>query len=86
MKSTNYTSPRTGNTYEVKVTKEHRTDYREFMNPETRYEREYTQFTIYLGGRLVQFCFNEADIADAVQTYENPLSEEAYNVLHSRFD
>jgi hypothetical protein len=81
-----YTSPRTGNTYEVKVTKEHRTDYREFMNPETRYEREYTQFTIYLGGRLVQFCFNEADIADAVQTYENPLSEEAYNVLHSRFD
>jgi len=56
------------------------------MNPETRYEREYTQFTIYLGGRLVQFCFNEADIADAVHTYENPLSEEAYNVLHSRFD
>ena len=81
-----YTSPQTGNTYEVKVTKEHRTDYREFMNPETRYEREYTQFTIYLGGRMVQFCFNEADIADAVHTYENPLSEEAYNVLHSRFD
>jgi hypothetical protein len=81
-----YTSPQTGKVYEVKVTKEHRTDYREFMNPETRYEREYTQFTIYLGGRLVQFCFNEADIADAVHTYENPLSEEAYNVLHSRFD
>jgi hypothetical protein len=67
-----YTSPQTGNTYEVKVTKEHRTDYREFMNPETRYEREYTQFTIYLGGRLVQFCFNEADIANTVAHLENP--------------
>jgi hypothetical protein len=67
-----YTSPQTGNTYEVKVTKEHRTDYREFMNPETRYEREYTQFTIYHEGRLVQFCFNEADIANTVAHFENP--------------
>jgi hypothetical protein len=76
-----YTSPQTGNTYEVKVSTQRRTDYREFMNPETRYEREYTQFTIYSEGRMVQFCFAEADIPEAVDRFENPWPD-----ISSRFD
>jgi hypothetical protein len=67
-----YTSPTSGTVYEVKESTEYRADYREFMNPDTRYMREYKQYTIFRDGVMVQFCFNEADIANTVAHLENP--------------
>lgn len=69
---TTYTSPDTGATYEIIATPEHRTAYRVFMDPTTKYEEEYTQYTIYLDGKMVQFCFKEQDIPETVGRYEHP--------------
>jgi hypothetical protein len=67
----NYTSPN-GNTYEVTSQVLTRTDYGTFGDPDSKFEREYTQYSIYFEGQMVQFCFNEADIAATVDWYENP--------------
>jgi hypothetical protein len=54
---TTYTSP-WGITYDVVAKKQSRADYHEFMNPETRYIREYTQYNFYRDGKLVTFTFD----------------------------
>jgi hypothetical protein len=84
--TTTYVSPQTGTEYLVVAKPQSRVDYREFMNPETRYIREYTQYDIVLDGNPVQFCFREEDIAETVRCYENPLTETQLAVMHSRFD
>ncbi len=55
---TTYTSPHTGLIYDVIAEKQSRVDYREFMNPETRYIREYTQYNFYRDGKRVTFTFD----------------------------
>jgi hypothetical protein len=77
----NYTSPTTGNTYEVTSQVLTRTDYGTFGDPDSRFEREYTQFSIYFEGQLVQFCFSEGDIPATVAWLENPWPD-----ISSRFD
>lgn len=83
---TAYTSPLTGVEYLIVAKPKSRIDYREFMNPETKYVQEYTQYDIVLNGNLVQFCFDEKDIPEAVGRFEKPLTEEQLGILHSRFD
>ena len=63
---TTYTSPHSGLTYDVVAEAQSRVDYREFMNPETRYIREYTQYNFYRDGKLVTFTFDldEKRLAD----------------------
>ncbi len=55
---TAYTSPHSGLTYDVVAEVKSRVDYREFMNAETRYIREYTQYNFYREGKLVTFTFD----------------------------
>ncbi len=55
---TAYTSPHSGLTYDVVAEAKSRVDYREFMNAETRYVREYTQYNFYREGKLVTFTFD----------------------------
>lgn len=53
-----YQSPWTGITYDIVSVPQSRVDYHEYMNPETRYIREYTQYNFYQGGKLVTFTFD----------------------------
>jgi hypothetical protein len=63
---TTYTSLHSGLTYDVVAETQSRVDYREFMNAETRYIREYTQYNFYREGKLVTFTFDldEKRLAD----------------------
>jgi hypothetical protein len=78
---TTYTSPLTGTEYLIVAKPQSRVDYREFMNPATKYMREYTQYDVVLNGNLVQFCFREEDIPATVAHFENPGPD-----LGSRYD
>ena len=78
---TNYTSPQTGIVYDVTVEKHTRTDYWEFMNPATAYQKEYLQYTVYRDGKLVTFAFSESQVAEMVAWVENPGPD-----VGSRFD
>ena len=53
-----YTSPHTGNVYEIVEVSQSRVDYREFMNPETKYIRHYTQYDFYKDGKRITFTFD----------------------------
>ena len=53
-----YTSPWTGKVYNIVAVPQSYVDYREFMNPKTRFTREYTQYNFYLDGRRVTFMFD----------------------------
>ena len=75
------TSPQTGNTYEVISSTLTRTDYGTFGDPDSRFESEYTQFSVYFEGQLVQFCFAESDIPATIARFENPWPD-----ISSRFD
>jgi hypothetical protein len=44
------------------------------------------QYDIVLNGNPVQFCFREEDIPDAVNRFENPLTEAQRMAISSRFD
>jgi len=44
------------------------------------------QYDIVLQGNPVQFCFREEDIPDAVNRFENPLTEAQRRAISSRFD
>lgn len=61
-----YTSPHTGQIYTVVPEAQSRVDYREYMNPETKYIREYTQYSFFLGEKRVAFTFdfNEKHLSD----------------------
>jgi hypothetical protein len=83
---TTFVSPNTGTEYLIVAKPKSRVDYREFMNPETKYILEYTQYDIVFNGNPVQFCFREEDVPEAVSRFENPLTDEQYNIFHSRYD
>lgn len=67
---TNYTSARTGNTYNVVAVPKSRTAYGEFMNPATKYIQEYTEYQIFLGDRKVQFAFEEEKVEEMIAHFE----------------
>lgn len=69
---TTFVSPRTGVEYLIVAKSKSRVDYHEFMNPATKYIREYTQYDVVLNGNPVQFCFREEDIPQTVERFENP--------------
>jgi hypothetical protein len=90
-----YTSAQTGKTYAYDLERQTRTDYREFMNPATRYERVYFQVNVYEDGawRLFGFVDDAEDgmavheeVKKVVHKIENPLTEAQLAVMHSRFD
>ncbi len=68
-----YTSPN-GNTYEVIPSTHTRTDYGTFGDPDSVFQTEYTQYSIYFEGQLVQFTFDEGGIPAAVAWFENPVA------------
>ncbi len=76
-----YISPKTGKHYEVKAETHTRTAYGEFMNPNTIYQEEYFQYSIYRDGKLVQFAFSEDKVGEAVARYEFPGPD-----ISSRYD
>lgn len=58
MTTATYTSPHTGRVYTIIAETQSRVDYREFMNPETKYIREYTQYNFFYEGERVTFTFD----------------------------
>jgi hypothetical protein len=83
--SVTYTSPWTGTVYDIVAVPQSRVDYREFMNQETRYIHEYTQYDFYLDGKRVTFTFNldEKLLSDVFGTIEGVYSDAG---VGSRFD
>jgi hypothetical protein len=75
-----YTSPN-GNTYEVETSTLTRTDYGTFGDPDSAFQTEYTQYSIYFEGQMVQFCFTEGEVPAAVARFEHPV-----NGIGSRWD
>lgn len=53
-----YTSPHTGNVYDIVSVPQSRVDYREPGNGATRYIREYIQYDFYREGERVTFTCN----------------------------
>lgn len=87
-----YTS-KTGKVYVYDLERQTRTDYAEFMNPATRYERVYYQVNVYADGKRINFAFvDDADDAMAihkavlgvVEWDETP--DEVLASMHSRYD
>jgi len=87
-----YTS-KTGKVYAYDLERQTRTDYAEFMNPETKYERVYYQVNVYVDGKRLNFAFvDDANDAAAirkavlgvVQWDETP--DEVLASMHSRYD
>jgi len=88
-----HTSARTGKVYSYDLERQTRTDYAEFMNPATRYERVYYQVNVYADGERVNFGFvddasDPAAVLDAVRRVvewdETPAH--VLESMHSRFD
>jgi hypothetical protein len=81
---TSYTSPHTGRVYDVVAIPQSRVEYREFMNAETRYVHEYTQYSFYYLGALVYFTFDydENRLSDAFGAIEGLYA----SLPGSRFD
>lgn len=84
-------SPKTNKVYKLGIKRQTRTAYAEYMNPQTKYEREYFQVTIYSPeGKMLNFGFVD-DITDAdevntcamgvIDHIENPGPD-----ISSRFD
>lgn len=75
------------------ITRQTRTDYAEFMNPATRYERVYFQVDVYVDGKRINFGFvdDENDqagidrvIREVMEWYNTP--DSVLESMHSRFD
>jgi len=77
----NYTSAQTGVTYRLVMSRRSYTDYAEFGNPETAYQKYFTHTDIYIGDKWV-FFWNSDNVPEAIDQYENPAPEH----MHSRFD
>ena len=77
----NYTSLRSGRTYQLAMERRSYTSYTEFGNPATRYEKYYTHTDILLNGETVFFTTDD-DVPAAIERYEQP----APAIMHSRFD
>ena len=69
--ATTYTSPLTGVTYLV-VPKTQTRMAGDWYKGEPLHPVEYTQYDIVLSGNPVQFCFDEADVPNAVHHFEEP--------------
>ena len=76
-----FVSDQTGNTYEVISSTHTRTDYGTFGDPNSAFQTEYTQYSVYFEGQMVQFCFSEGEVPAAVARFENPVVG-----VGSRFD
>lgn len=87
-----YTS-KSGKVYVYDLERKTRTDYREFMNAATKYERVYYQVNVYADGKRLNFAFVD-DADDAMAIHKAVLGvvewdETPSGVLasmHSRFD
>ena len=87
-----YTS-KTGEVYSYDLERQTRTDYAEFMNPATRYEKVYYQVNVYHAGKRVNFAFvDDADdgmaihkaVRGVIKWLETP--DEVLAKMHSRYD
>lgn len=85
---------KSGETYSYDLERQTRTDFREFMNPATRYDRVYFQVNVYDSeGARVNFGFvdDENDI-DAINAAIERIDEWVHTPahvlesMHSRFD
>lgn len=74
---TTYTSPRTGTEYLIVP----RHGRRAYFEAGQQLWRDETTYEIVLNGNLVQFCFDEAEVACTVEYFENPGPD-----LGSRYD
>jgi hypothetical protein len=77
----NYTSLRSGRTYQLVMERRSYTDYAEFGNPASRFEHWYTHTDILLNGETVWFTTDD-DVPAAIDRYEQP----ALAHMHSVFD
>jgi hypothetical protein len=84
-------SPQTNQVYKLGIERQTRTAYAEYMNPETKYEREYFQVTVYSPeGKMLNFGFMDditntdevnGKVLDVISRIENPGPD-----IGSRFD
>ena len=63
-----YTS-KTGEVYSYDLERQTRTDYAEYMNPESKYEKVYYQVNVYRAGKRVNFAFVD-DAEDGMAIHE----------------
>lgn len=80
-----YVSPQTGTEYIIAPKAQWRMAGG-IMENCPMYRTDYIQYDVVLNGNMVQFCFDKDRIPEVVFGLENPLTEEQYNTLHSRFD
>lgn len=93
MNKTTFTTA-SGTTYSYDLERQTRTDYAEFMNPASRYERVYFQVNVYgADGARVNFAFvdNEADTSAIHAEIERidkwvMTPAQVLESMHSRFD
>jgi hypothetical protein len=84
-------SPKTNKVYKFGIERQTRTAYAEYMNPSTKYEREYFQVTVYSPeGKMLNFGFVDditntdevnGKVLDVISRIENPGPD-----IGSRFD
>lgn len=87
------TSQKTGKVYTFDTERQSRTDYAEFMNPATRYERVYYQVNVYVHDLRINFGFVNDD-TDAVAVYKavqgviewDETPSTVLESMHSRYD
>lgn len=87
------TSTKTSKVYGFDLERQSRTDFAEFMNPASRYERVYYQVNVYVDGKRINFGFvdNETDavavykvVQDVIEWDEIP--DKVLESMHSRYD
>jgi hypothetical protein len=85
---------KSGETYTYDLERQTRVAFREFMNPETKYERVYFQVNVYdESGKRVNFAFvdDENDVSAIVHEIEQidvwaHTPPHILESMHSRFD
>lgn len=87
------TSEKTGKVYTFETERHARTNFAEFMNPATKYERVYYQVNVYVDGKLLNFGFVD-DETDEVAVYKEvedmikwgEIPDHVLESMHSRYD
>ncbi len=93
IKDKTYTA-KSGKTYSYDLERQTRTDYAEFMNPATKYERVYFQVNVYdTNGKSINFGFvNDENDVEAIFSEVERIDEWVHTPahvlesMHSRFD
>jgi hypothetical protein len=93
IKDKTYTA-KSGKTYNFDIERQTRTDYAEFMNPATKYERVYFQVNVYdTNGKSINFGFvNDENDVEAIFSEVERIDEWVHTPahvlesMHSRFD